>query len=147
MKIFTKYFGEQEVDASEIVTFPAGLPGFSDEKRFIFQPFGEVFSILQSIDRTEIAFVTTSPFLFFDRYSVDLPDHFVRQLAVQSKSDVAVRVIVSVQKPFSESTANLRAPVIINTRDRVGKQYIPERSSYSLRERLMPKADTPKKGV
>ncbi|GGL54552.1 flagellar assembly protein FliW [Sporolactobacillus putidus] len=145
MKILTKYFGEQEIDETEIVTFPAGLPGFADERRFIFQPFGEVFSILQSTDHAEVAFITTSPFLFFKEYSVDLPDHFVRQLAVQSEKDVAVQVIVSVQPRFSESTANLKAPVIINTRERIGKQYIPEQSSYSVRERLTPETETPQK--
>lgn len=145
MKILTKYFGEQEIDETEIVTFPAGLPGFADERHFIFQPFGEVFSILQSTDHAEVAFITTSPFLFFKEYSVDLPDHFVRQLAVQSEKDVVVQVIVSVQQRFSESTANLKAPVIINTRERIGKQYIPEQSSYSVRERLTPETETPQK--
>lgn len=145
MKILTKYYGEQEIDEDAILAFPAGFPGFADERRFIFQPFGEAFSILQSVDHADVAFIVTSPFLFFDRYSVDLPDQLIGQLAIQSERDVAVWVIVSVQSPFNKSTANLKAPVIINAREKIGKQYIPDDSPYSLRERLIPEAETPKK--
>ncbi|RYM05904.1 flagellar assembly protein FliW [Sporolactobacillus sp. THM7-7] len=139
MKMVTKYFGEQEVKEDEALAFPYGLPGFQKEKRFILQPLGETFSVLQSLDHAQVAFIVTSPFLFFESYSVDLPEHFVKQLDIHSESDVSVFAIVSVRKPFIESTINLKAPIIINTRKRVGKQYIPDRSPYGLRHRFIPK--------
>ncbi|MFT8311029.1 MAG: flagellar assembly protein FliW [Sporolactobacillus sp.] len=133
MIIQTKYFGEQEIKETDIIAFSSGLPGFAHDHRFIIQPFGETFSILQSVDDAEVAFIVTSPFYYFENYSVDLPDHFVKQLEIRSQEDVAVWVIVSVRNPFSDSTVNLNAPVIINVNKKVGKQYIPEQSDYSLR--------------
>lgn len=137
MKIQTKYFGEQEISASDIISFPSGLPGFNEIKQFVLLPFGEVFYILQSVDEKNVAFVVTSPFSFFSTFMVDLPDTLVKQLSIESDKDVSVQVIVSVKNPFSQSTANLKAPLIINTVRKLGKQYIPEASSYSLSEPLV----------
>ncbi|MFX3617895.1 MAG: flagellar assembly protein FliW [Sporolactobacillus sp.] len=137
MKIQTKYFGEQEIEESELITFPAGLPGFDDERCFVLQHFGDTFSILQSCNHSAIAFVVTSPFFFFKHYSLDLPDAFVDQLAIKNPDDVAVWVIVTVQSPFARSTANLKAPIIINIHENRGKQYIADHSSYSMRELLI----------
>lgn len=137
MIIQTKYFGKQEIKEADVLSFANGIPGFANDKQFIIQPFGEAFSILQSIDDADVAFIVTSPFLYFDHFSVDLPDHLVQQLEIQSQKDVAVWVIVSVRNPFSESTVNLKAPIIINVRTKTGKQYIPEQSDYSLRTPLI----------
>lgn len=137
MIIQTKYFGKQEIKEADVLSFANGIPGFANDKQFIIQPFGEAFSILQSIDDADVAFIVTSPFLYFDHFSVDLPDHLVQQLEIQSQKDVAVWVIVSVRNPFSESTVNLKAPIIINVRNKIGKQYIPEQSDYSLRTPLI----------
>ncbi|MFT8872907.1 MAG: flagellar assembly protein FliW [Sporolactobacillus sp.] len=136
MQIKTRYFGEQDIDEAEVITFPNGLPGFDDDLRFVLQPFGDVFSILQSADHADVCFVVTNPFLFFKNYSVELPDTLVTQLGVSRREDVAVLVIVTVHTPFAESTANFNAPVVINTLKRVGCQYIPDRSQYSVREPL-----------
>ncbi|MCL1632650.1 flagellar assembly protein FliW [Sporolactobacillus sp. CPB3-1] len=133
MMIQTKYFGKQEITETDIVRFSSGIPGFVQNKQYVIQPFGELFSVLQSVNEAHVAFIITSPFFYFKDYSVDLPDHFIDQLHIQSHEDVTVWVIVSVRQPFSQSTVNLRAPIIINIKDRIGKQYIPERSGYSLR--------------
>lgn len=145
MKIQTKYFGELEIENSEIVSFPSGLPGFAEMKRFILQPFGDTFYILQSVEEKNVAFIVTSPFSFFNDFSINLPEAFVSQLSIESEKDVSVWVIVSVKDPFTNSTANLKAPVIINTTKKLGKQYIPDKSSYSLTEPLV-QTDT-KKGA
>ncbi|MFT8363949.1 MAG: flagellar assembly protein FliW [Sporolactobacillus sp.] len=136
MKVQTKYFGEQEIDATDILSLPFGLPGFEEERQFFLQPFGEVFSLLQSVVTSQLVFVVVSPYLFFKNYTIDLPDAFTRQLAIEKPEDVTVLVIVSVQSPFSKSTVNLKAPLIINNRNRLVKQYIADHSVYSLREPL-----------
>lgn len=137
MKIQTRYYGEQEIRAEDIVRFPDGLPGFPDTKRFVFQPFGEAFSVLQSVDQSNIAFIVTSPFLLSEQYSVNLPDVFVSRLEIQAEEDVGVWVIVSVRDPFATSTVNMKAPIIINQKTKTGRQYIPDQSPYSLREPLI----------
>jgi flagellar assembly factor FliW len=141
MNIQTKYFGVQEIDRAELITFSSGLPGFPDDRRFILQPFGESFSILQSADHANVAFIVTSPFLFFEDYSVDLPEHLISRLAIASEKDVSIQVIVNVRRPFVQSTANLKAPVVINRVKKTGAQYIADQSPYSLREPLVSAAE------
>lgn len=136
MKVQTKYFGEQEISEADILSFPFGLPGFEEERQFFLQSFGEVFLLLQSVVTPQLVFVVVSPYPFFKNYTIDLSDAFTHQLAIEKPEDVTVLVIVSVQSPFSESTVNLKAPLIINSRNRTGKQYIPDHSVYSLREPL-----------
>jgi Uncharacterized protein conserved in bacteria len=134
MKIQTKYFGQQEIDDARIIHFPAGLPGFAEARQFYLQPFGEAFYVLQSVSDAAVAFIVTSPFYFFEKYGVDLPDALVSKLEIESEKDVSVWAIVSVRNPFTKSTVNLKAPVIINTTKKLGKQYIPDHSPYSLSE-------------
>ena len=79
MKITTKYHGEMEVQEKDIWNFPNGIPGFPDEQQFILYPLAdnEVFSILQSVVSQEIAFVVTSPFVFFPDYDFTLDENVV----------------------------------------------------------------------
>ncbi|MCI1858734.1 MAG: flagellar assembly protein FliW [Sporolactobacillus sp.] len=139
MKIQTKYYGEQTIAEKDVIRFPSGLPGFADQRRYVLQPFGDVFAILQSLDDVQIALMVTSPFLFYESYCVDLPDSFVKQLEIDSEQDAGIWAVISVKSPFAESTANLRAPIVINMRKRIGKQYIPDHSPYSLHEPLFQK--------
>ncbi|MTT31562.1 flagellar assembly protein FliW [Terrilactibacillus sp. BCM23-1] len=138
MKIETKYFGEQTIDENEIISFPQGIPGFLEEKAFILQPFGEAFFVLQSIQHANIAFVLTSPFFYYRDYEIDLPNPLVEQLEIKDAKDAGVFVIVHIHDPFKDSTVNLKAPIIINQREQLGKQYIINDTKYSTKQRLEP---------
>ncbi|MFD2615836.1 flagellar assembly protein FliW [Terrilactibacillus laevilacticus] len=138
MNIETKYFGKQAIHENEIISFPQGIPGFLEEKAFIIQPFGEAFFILQSIKDPQVAFVVTSPFIYFKDYEVDLPDPLIEQLEINDAKEVGVFVIVHIHDPFKDSTVNLKAPIIINQRKQIGKQYIINDTTYKTRQRLTP---------
>ena len=65
MNVHTTRFGTVDLDEKRIITFPAGLLGFSSFKSFaLLQPDDEgVFFWLQSLDSPELAFVVTDPTL------------------------------------------------------------------------------------
>lgn len=140
MKLQTKYLGEIEVQAEKIIHFPKGLPGFQDETEFIILdlPDNTAFQLLQSVKTSALAFVITSPYLFYQDYTLNLNDDLIELLEIKKQEDVAVYNIVTLKNPFSESTLNLRAPIIINTSSLLGKQYILNDSPYSSRGAIAP---------
>ncbi len=140
MKLQTKYHGEVEVQETKIIHFPKGLPGFRDETDFIVLdlPDNPVFQLLQSTKTSALAFVITNPYLFYPDYTVDLHDDLIELLEIKTQEEVAVYTIVTLKDPFSESTMNLRAPIIINSSLWAGKQYISNDSAYSSKAPLTP---------
>ncbi|MCA1031442.1 flagellar assembly protein FliW [Bacillus timonensis] len=132
MKIQTKYHGEVHVEEKDIITFEYAIPGFGEEKSFAILPFSDdsIFSILQSTKSAGVAFVLADPFVFFQDYDFTLEDQVVEQLKLTYEKDVAVRVILTIQEPFEKTTANLQAPVVINTAKQLGRQVILTNTNY-----------------
>ncbi|AMQ07540.1 flagellar assembly protein FliW [Sporosarcina psychrophila] len=135
MKIQSTILGEVEALESEILTFDNGLPGFENEKNFILLSIegNEVYQILQSINSKEVGFVTANPYLFISDYTFDLDESTVEALNIESEEDIIILTIVTVKEPFNASTVNLKAPVIINTKSRIAKQCILEKTDYPIR--------------
>jgi flagellar assembly factor FliW len=126
MKIDTKYHGSVEIKTDEVLSFEKGIPGFLYETEFIVLPLSddEIFYVMQSVSTPELAFVISSPFNFFKEYDIKLEDQVVEELGLESEKDVVVYSILTIQDPFNNTTANLQAPVIINSKNRKAKQVI-----------------------
>lgn len=139
MKFQTKYHGEIEIEQSQIITFPQGIPSFLEEKEFCVLPFSDdtPFYILQSVKTASLAFVIVSPFEFFPNYEVKLPNQAVETLEIEKQEDVTIFVILTVKEPFQNTTANLQGPIVINNKKNFGKQVILSDSSYETRHPLI----------
>ncbi len=126
MKIKTRYHGETEINSKEIVTFHKGIPGFPEEKEFVILPLGEdqSFSALQSLANDELAFIISNPFNIHKEYDFQLEESAVEELGLSSEKDVVVYAILTVEDPFEKTTANLQAPIVINTENKKAKQVI-----------------------
>lgn len=133
--IQTKYLGEVEISEDKIVHFESGIPGFEDKKRFVLLDIDEkiIFQILQSVETKNLAFFVVNPYLLFEDYSIDLNDSIIESLDIREEKDVVVLSIMTLKEPFSESTVNLKAPLIINLKNKRGKQYILQDDTYSMR--------------
>jgi flagellar assembly factor FliW len=138
MKIETKYHGEIEISEKDVVSFESGIPGFLDEKKFTVLLFSEEspLYILQSLTTPQLAFVCSNPFSFFKKYEFDLSDSIIEKLDIQSEEDIVVLVILTLQEDFQKSTANLQAPIVINTKKQVGKQVVISDSRYTTKHIL-----------
>ncbi|MCP1160499.1 flagellar assembly protein FliW [Bacillus infantis] len=140
MNLQTKFHGEVEINEEQIIHFNTGIPGFIDEKEFCILPIEETpLFVLQSVKSAETAFILTEPFSFFMDYEFNLPEEVTEALSISSDKDVAVFVILTVQEPFEKTTANLQAPVIINQREKQGKQVILNGTSYTTKHLLIAK--------
>lgn len=137
----TKYHGEIHIDENEIITFANGIPGFLQEKKFVILPFGEDtgISVMQSVSNSQLAFVVTNPFFFYQDYDFTIDDQVVEQLQLESEKDVTIYVILTVQDPFEKTTANLQAPLVINSKGKLGKQVILTNTNYQTRHAIFEK--------
>ncbi|SET09576.1 flagellar assembly factor FliW [Oceanobacillus limi] len=148
MKIQTKYLGELEIDDSNVIQFPSGLPGFVDQTKFILLdlPGNSVFQILQSITSINIAFVVTNPYHFYKDYEFELDDNLLESIDIKHKQEVVVYSIVTLKEPFANSTMNLKAPLILNSTNKLGKQYILNMDHYPTNASITPVGSSNRKG-
>ena len=140
MQLNTKCFGEIEIDEKGIITFPEGIPGFEDVKKFVMLGSTEEnspFQWLQSVDNTDLAFVVIDPKHFKPDYVVDVNDADIAVLDIHNVDKVLVLTVVVIPEDITKMTTNLRAPVLINTENNRGKQVIQENGEYQIRHFIM----------
>lgn len=136
MNIETKFLGEVAIEEKEIIQFPNGLPGFEDIKEFVILPLEKEspFAILQAVKRQEIGFVIAFPFVFKQDYAFDITEEDKEELKIETPEDLLTYTIVTLKEPFNCSTLNLQAPVLINHKQKIGKQLVlHDAETYPLR--------------
>lgn len=138
MIVKTAYFGELEIEASKIIHFDHGIPGFEEEKQFILQSLEEDsgFQVLQSVQTPDLTFIVVNPYAVVIGYSFDLDEATVHALQLLDEKDLAVFAIVTLKETLAQSTVNLKAPIIINTKNKKAKQVILNEEAYAIRHPL-----------
>ena len=134
MKVKTRDFGEIEVSEDKIIHFEDGIPGFEEEKEFIIlfdEDKDNPFHQLQSVNNQYLSFIIINPFEIFKDYDIEIPQTAVDKLQIENPEDVLIYSIVVVPEDIRKMTANLLGPIIINHKERLGKQVILEDSRYS----------------
>lgn len=136
MIISTKYFQEVEIEDKEIINFDEGLPGFEDVKRFVVINIkdNELLKCLQSVDRKEVSFIAVNPWDVFKDYTIDIEDKELSLIGDTNMESLKVYSLLTITQ--RGITANLLAPVIINTAVRKGKQFILYNSKYTTKHTL-----------
>lgn len=126
--------------SEKVIRFERGIPGFLDEKEFIYQMENEEspFGYLQSVKTDQLSFIVTSPFVFFADYAVELPVETIKRLQIESQEDVAILTIITLRGELSTATTNLLAPIVINLKNLQAEQFIQEGTSYTTRHLLFP---------
>jgi flagellar assembly factor FliW len=140
-KIYTSRFGEIEVDEKKIVQFKNGIPAFENEHEFIILPYEEEspYYFMQSLKSPDLAFLLTIPFLFFPEYSFELDDESIAELDIQNQENVFYYSLVTIPNgSVRYMTANLVAPIVLNSENMQAKQVVLEKSNYTTKHRLFP---------
>jgi len=140
LQITTKHFGDIDIDEEKIINFPQGIIAFEKMKKFIIidNPDKEVpFSWLQSIDNRDLAFVIINPFVFKQDYEIDIPENVLEELEIDDRETIAIFSIVVVPQDLNKMTANLLAPIIINTKNYMGKQIILNDKRYTTKHLII----------
>lgn len=136
LSLETTNFGQVEYEESAIIEFPAGLPAFEDERRFLLIETPEVAPVrfMQSLARPDLVFITLPLTSVMADYQLTMSREDRRLLQLE-ETDVApehLLCLTIVTLPGNaEPTANLLAPVVIHPARRVGIQVIQAESGYS----------------
>lgn len=138
MKIATKYHGIKEYNEEDIITFNKGIPGFEALKKFIIFSVeeNELFSILHSIEDEETGIVVTSPFTKFKDYEFKLSDEKIQELNITSTEEVLVLNTVTLNSKLEDITINLKAPIVINIKAKLGEQIILDNEKFIIKQTL-----------
>lgn len=135
MIVKTGRFGQLNVDDSEIMTIPAGILGFPEHTKFcLVDPGDDVLIIwLQSVQNPDLAFPILEPKIFKPEYTARLSAAELRELKLDNVNQSAVFSILTIGEDISEMTANLKAPLVINLKEKVARQVVLQENEYSIK--------------
>lgn len=143
IKIDTVHFGEIEINEEDILVFPEGIPSFESVKKYVLlgkENAETPFFWLQSVDNPEVCFVVTDPFMVYDGYVVDVEDEEIECLQIENPETVITLAIVVIPQNIGETRTNLKAPLLINTAKKLGKQVIQKKEELPIRYYLLQEA-------
>lgn len=134
-------FGTLVVAPAAMLTVPQGLLGFGDYREFGLAelPNGKYpqFRVLQCLTDQNLAFLVAP--VAQDANAIDHAD-IVEACAVLGMAieDLAVMLIVTVRRDDDGAhvSVNLRAPLFVDTRNRIARQYVLPNGKYPVRQPL-----------
>jgi len=135
-------FGAVAVEPKRLISFEGGLLGFTRHRDFVLTeiPGRDVaFKLLQALDDPELGFVVLP--LDPDRGPIARPDleAAARALALPFSALAVLAVITLRSEPDGvRCTANLRAPLLLDTERRLGWQYVLASDAYAIRHQIQP---------
>ena len=125
-------FGDLEVPSESIIEFPAGLIGFPTAKKFVMFDHKPPFSWLHSADDPNLAFVVVDGFEFAPEFVLK-PPFGDKESDLKEGDEYAILIIVTVRPDPRQTTANLKAPLFVNLKNRKGVQIIYDNPKFSTR--------------
>ncbi len=140
--INSRRFGLISVREDQIIILNPGLLGFSRFHRYVLIEHQEEspFLWLQSVDNPDLAFVVIDPLHIVPGYQPVPLTEIMKDLEAEKLDDLKVFVILTIPPGQPEEmTANLMGPVVINLKNRRGRQLIIEDPRYSHRYRILPR--------
>jgi flagellar assembly factor FliW len=140
VRVDTTRFGVLEVSEEEVFTFPQGIPGFENSKEYILLPASEEekspFFFLQSVAEKELSLFLLDPFQMFGDYDVEIDNKVIEALHIKSENDVLLFTTVTVNSTLNDSTTNMKAPIVLNVKEKLGAQIILEKNDYIIKQPL-----------
>ncbi|WP_248580356.1 flagellar assembly protein FliW [Nocardioides sp. InS609-2] len=115
-----------ELSQIPMIEMSRPVPGFPQLSRFALVQLDDdgVLCALRSLDDPEMRFLVVSAVSFFPDYAPVVDDATVAELGIETVEDVLVLVVLSAGTSLAETTANLLAPILVNTRTLRGAQVI-----------------------
>jgi len=126
VNLSTNNFGNLNIEKENIITFEQGLLGFEELKQFAIIDLEEClpFEWLVSVEDPIVAFPILNPTLFFSDYKPSLSKDDLISLNIKKEKDVEMFCIVTLDKKPENVTLNLKGPILINMKNKMGKQVV-----------------------
>ena len=138
MRVQTKFFGEVDLDDNKILEFPNGIIGFEDFKKFaiiydVEDDRETKISWLQSLEEPVLALPVVDPLAVVPDYAPMIEDELLKPLGNPADEDLLFLLVMTVPSDMKKVTANMKAPVIINTKTCTGVQLIVDNADYPVK--------------
>lgn len=93
------------------------MPGFPQHSRFALVQLDDdgVLCSLTSLEEPGLRFLVVPPVRFFPDYAPEVDEESLGDLGIVSADDVLVLCVLTAGESLSSTTANLAAPVLVNT--------------------------------
>ena len=139
VNLSTNNFGNLSIEKENIITFEQGLLGFEELKQFAIIDVEEClpFEWLVSVEDPIVAFPILNPTLFFSDYKPSLSKDDLVSLNIKKEKDVEMFCIVTLDKKPENVTLNLKGPILISMKNKMGKQVVLAEDYYSLNQLLI----------
>lgn len=141
MHINSRVFGEIDIDDDKIIRFEDGVIGFEeyhnyaliyDEEKRKNTKGGIMW--LQCMDEPELAFPVADPLNIYPGYNPVVEDEWLAPIGeFKDVDDIFLLSILTVPSDITKVTANLKAPLIINTVTRRACQTIVNNEEYEIK--------------
>ena len=130
MKFFSRQFGELDCPGDHCIVFPNGLIGFEEFTEYIIvdDEDAEPFRWLVSTQNSELCFPMISPAEILEEYQPVLP--------ITGNDPIELFAIVCLRPTLGETTANLKSPIVINSKTRAAQQVVLTDDHYSVSHKL-----------
>lgn len=139
MKLNTNFFGEIDVQDDKIVNFADDMLGFEGFSKFLFMSDdkeGSKFSWLQCIDDVNIVLTMFNIFAVMPDYSPNVPIEHLEGLGEFEEEDLEIFCVAKIPRNVEEMSINLKAPIVINTRNNKAKQVIVSNDDYPIKYKI-----------
>lgn len=149
MKADTRLFGEIDITEDKIITLENGMIGLPEYQTFalIFDETSEKKASvmwLQSMDDPQTAFPVMQPNLVKEDYNPTVNDEMLSALGTLTDENTYVLVTLTARPDITQTSVNLKAPIIINTDTKKGCQIIID-GDYPVKYRIYEAAQGKKK--
>lgn len=128
-------FGDMTVAAETVIEFPSGLIGFPRHKRFVMFDHKPPFAWLHSVDDAALAFVVMDGSQFVQKFDMKAPFGST-EIDLKEEDEFAILIVVTVRSDPKFTTANVKAPLFVNIRNRKGTQVIYDDARFPTRFHL-----------
>ena len=102
------------------------MPGFPGHRQFALVQLDDsgVLCQLRSLDDPDLRFLVVPPHAFFPDYAPEVPDDVVADLEIRAADEAVVLLVLNAGESLASTTANLMAPIVVNTVTRRASQVI-----------------------
>ena len=145
-KALSRNFGAVEYTSGEQFVFPNGLPGFLDETIFLPVEIPEQFPLLylQSLRTPDLCFVTLPVNCILPDFQLSASAEDLACADLSPEVAIGRNILCLALVCFGEDgtpAANLRAPIVVNVKNRKGVQVVQNEERYPFRYPLEPEKE------
>ena len=126
MKAETRLFGTIDIADDKIILLENGMIGLPEMRQFALIFDEEKKREIQSMDDPQTAFPVMQPEIVKPDYTLTINEELLKPLGEMEDEDAFILVTVTAAPKKEDTSVNLKAPFVINTRTNRGIQVIVE---------------------